>query len=151
MEDAMNETKIGLSAGRFLAFRLAPGEELLGALRRIVAAYGIRAGYVAGVVGSLSRACLRFAGRRDGTALDGCFEVVSLVGTLDAEGEHLHMTISNPEGTTTGGHVLEGCVVRTTMELVLGDLSELEFSREYCPLSTYEELAVMPRTHDKGE
>ncbi len=151
MEDAMNETKIGLSAGRFLAFRLAPGEELLGALRRIVAAYGIRAGYVAGVVGSLSRACLRFAGRRDGTALDGCFEVVSLVGTLDAEGEHLHMTISNPEGTTTGGHVLEGCVVRTTMELVLGDLSELEFSREYCPLSTYEELAVMPRKKDKGE
>jgi len=147
----MIDTKVGVSGGRFLAFRLAPGEELLGALRRIVAAYGIRAGYVAGVVGSLSRACLRFAGRRDGTALDGCFEVVSLVGTLDAEGEHLHMTISNQEGTTTGGHVLEGCVVRTTMELVLGDLSELEFSREYCPLSTYEELAVMPRKKDKGE
>ena len=147
----MIDTKVGVSGGRFLAFRLAPGEELLGALRRIVAAYGIRAGYVAGVVGSLSRACLRFAGRHDGTALDGCFEVVSLVGTLDAEGEHLHMTISNQEGTTTGGHLLEGCVVRTTMELVLGDLSELEFSREYCPLSTYEELAVMPRKKDKGE
>ena len=147
----MIDTKVGVSGGRFLAFRLAPGEELLGALRRIVAAYGIRAGYVAGVVGSLSRACLRFAGRHDGTALDGCFEVVSLVGTLDAGGEHLHMTISNQEGTTTGGHVLEGCVVRTTMELVLGDLSELEFCREYCPLSTYEELAVMPRKKDKGE
>jgi len=147
----MIDTKIGVSGGRFLAFRLAPEEELLGALRRIVAAHDIRAGYVAGVVGSLSRACLRFAGRRDGTALDGCFEVVSLVGTLEAGGEHLHMTISNPEGTTTGGHVLEGCVVRTTMELVLGDLSELEFSREYCPLSTYEELAVMPRKKDKGE
>ena len=147
----MKETEIGISKGRFLAFRLVPGEELLGALRRIVAANALRAGYVAGVVGSLSRACLRFAGRHDGTALDGCFEVVSLVGTLDAEGEHLHMTISNPEGTTTGGHVLEGCVVRTTMELVLGELSDLEFHREYCPLSTYEELAVMPRTHDKGE
>ena len=147
----MNDTKIGVSGGRFLAFRLAPGEELLGALRRIVAANSIRAGYVAGVVGSLSRACLRFAGRRDGAALDGCFEVVSLVGTLDAEGEHLHMTISNQEGTTTGGHVLEGCVVRTTMELVLGDLSDLEFRREYCPLSTYEELAVMPRKKNKGE
>ena len=147
----MNDTKIGVSGGRFFAFRLAPGEELLGALRRLVAANGIRAGYVAGVVGSLSRACLRFAGRHDGTALDGCFEVVSLVGTLDAEGEHLHMTISNQEGTTTGGHVLEGCIVRTTMELVLGDLSDLEFRREYCSLSTYEELAVMPRKNDKGE
>lgn len=147
----MIDTKIGVSGGRFLAFRLAPGEEMLGALRRVVAANGIRAGYVAGVVGSLSRACLRFAGRRDGTELDGCFEVVSLVGTLDAGGEHLHMTISNQEGATTGGHVLEGCVVRTTMELVLGDLTDLEFRREYCPLSAYEELAVMPRTHDKGE
>ena len=78
----MIEAKVGVSGGRFLAFRLAPGTELLGALRRVVAANGIRAGYVAGVVGSFSLACLRFAGRHDGTALDGCFEVVSLVGTL---------------------------------------------------------------------
>jgi hypothetical protein len=147
----MNTTHVGVSEGRFLAFRLAPGEELLSSLRRIVRTHHIRAGYVAGVVGSLSWAHLRFAGRPDGTLLDGCFEVVSLVGTLDAKGEHLHMTISNPEGATTGGHVLEGCVVRTTMELVLGELPGLEFRREYCERSTYEELAVLPRKSDKGE
>jgi predicted DNA-binding protein with PD1-like motif len=45
----MIEAKVGVSGGRFLAFRLAPGTELLGALRRVVAANGIRAGYVAGV------------------------------------------------------------------------------------------------------
>lgn len=145
----MIDTKIGISGGRFFAFRLTPGEDLLGALRRIVATNGIRGGYVAGVVGSLSRACLRFAGRHDGTELDGCFEVVSLVGTVNIGGEHLHMTISNHMGATTGGHVLEGCVVRTTMEIVLGELYELEFRREYCPLSTYEELAVAPRKNIK--
>lgn len=147
----MNETKIGVSQGRFLAFRLVPGEELLGALRRIVRNYGIRAGYVAGVVGSLSRVCLRFAGKPDGTETNGCFEVVSLVGTLDAAGEHLHMAVSDPGGAVTGGHVLEGCIVRTTMELVLGDLPGLEFRRGYCPLSTYDELEVMPRTLTKKE
>ncbi len=147
----MNKTETGESEGRFLAFRLVPGEELLGALRRIVRNHGIRAGYVAGVVGSLSRVCLRFAGKPDGTEIDGCFEVVSLVGTIDAAGEHLHMAVSNPEGAVTGGHVMEGCIVRTTMELVLGDLSGLEFRRGYCPLSTYDELEIMPRTPTKKE
>ena len=40
---------------------------------------------------------------------------------------------------------MEGCIVRTTLELVLGELEDLEFAREYCSVSTYRELAVHPR------
>ena len=96
-----------------------------------------------GAVGSLSRAVLRWAGRPDGTVRDGCFEIVSLIGTIDAAGEHLHMTVSDPEGRVEGGHVLEGCVVRTTLELVVGELTDVAFRRERCPLSGYEELVVV--------
>ena len=79
---------------------------------------------------------------------DGCFEIVSLIGTLDAAGEHLHMAVSDPEGRVKGGHVLEGCIVRTTLELVVGELTDVTFCRKYCPLSTYEELVIVQERED---
>lgn len=131
------------SAARFFSVRLRPGEDPVLSLRRLTAETGLRAGFVAGAVGSLSRAVLRWAGRPDGTVRDGCFEIVSLIGTIDAAGEHLHMTVSDPEGRVEGGHVLEGCVVRTTLELVVGELTDVAFRRERCSLSGYEELVVV--------
>ncbi|MFC2593831.1 MAG: PPC domain-containing DNA-binding protein, partial [Fretibacterium sp.] len=77
-----------VSAARFHALRLLPGEDPVLSLRRLSAETGLHAGFVAGAVGSLSRAVLRFAGCPDGTVRDGCFEIVSLIGTLDAAGEH---------------------------------------------------------------
>lgn len=141
----MNESEAGASRARFFPFRLIPGEELVTGLRTVVRFHDIRAGYIAGAVGSVSKACLRFAGESCGRELQGCFEVVSLVGTVDTEGEHLHMILSDSNGHVLGGHVLEGCVVRTTMELILGELERFEFTREYCPASTYRELAVHHR------
>ena len=140
-----NFDSVGTSRARFFAFRLLPGDDVVLSLRNVVRSAGIRAGYIAGAVGSLSTARLRFAGEPDGTRLDGCFEVVSLIGTVDAEGEHIHAAVSDPSGRVVGGHVMEGCIVRTTLELVLGELEDLEFAREYCPVSTYQELAVHPR------
>ena len=141
--DGMSRQSEYFSSGAlFVSFRLLPGQDLLGQLRRCVAETALRAGYVAGVVGSLSQTALRFAGQSESRLIPGCFEVVSLIGTLDANGEHLHMTVSDPEGRVTGGHVMEGCVVRTTMELVIGVLTDLTFSREHCPLSGYEELKI---------
>lgn len=136
---------IGTSRARFFAFRLLPGDDVVLSLRNVVSSAGMRAGYIAGAVGSLSTVCLRLAGEPDGTQVDGCFEVVSLIGTVDAEGEHIHAAISDPSGRVVGGHVMEGCIVRTTLELVLGELEDLEFVREYCSVSTYQELAVHPR------
>ena len=130
------------SGAYFFSFRLLPGQDLIAELRRWVAEIGLRAGIIAGAVGSLSQAGLRFAGQTESRLVTGCFEVVSLIGTLDANGEHLHIAISDPEGTVTGGHVMEGCIVRTTMELVIGVLDDVVFSRETCPLSGYEELVI---------
>ena len=72
-----NSNGVGTSRARFFAFRLLPGDDVVLSLRNVVASAGIRAGYIAGAVGSLSTARLRFAGEPDGTRLDGCFEVVS--------------------------------------------------------------------------
>ena len=63
----------------------------------------------------------RSANHGDGTAVAGPLEIVSLVGTLSADGCHLHASVSNGEGRTSGGHLLEGCPIYTTAEVVIGD------------------------------
>lgn len=134
-----------MSSARFFAFRLLPGEDLLAALATCVAQRGIKAGWIAGVVGSLSQAALRFAGEPDSTLLAGAFEIVSLSGTLDAGGGHLHLSVADAQGMMRGGHVMPGCIVRTTCELIIGELDELTFMREPCSLSGYDELVITSR------
>ena len=133
------------STARFVALRLLPGDDLLEGLSRCVADHGIQAGWIAGVVGSLSRASLRFAAQPDTTLLEGAFEIIALSGTLDAQGAHLHLSVSDPQGAMRGGHVMPGCTVRTTCELVVGDLQSLVFRREPCERSGYPELVVSAR------
>ncbi|BEV72145.1 MULTISPECIES: PPC domain-containing DNA-binding protein [unclassified Paludibacterium] len=129
-------------AARFFALRLLPGDELLSALNAFLVQNDIRAGWIAGVVGSLSQASLRFAGEPDSTVLHGAFEIIALSGTLDQQGGHLHMSVSDACGQMRGGHVMPGCLVRTTCELVIGELQGLVFSREPCARSGYDELVI---------
>ncbi|MDY3868890.1 MAG: DUF296 domain-containing protein [Pyramidobacter sp.] len=138
-----------LSSASFTALRLKPGDELLTGLRAALAPFHERAAFVAASVGSLSLAAVRFAGKSQTALLHGTFEVLSLSGTIDAGGEHLHICISDENGMVMGGHLMEGSVVRTTMELVVGFLPGFVFEREHCPLSTYDELKIS--LADKGE
>ena len=105
----------------------------------------IQADWIAGCTGSLSNAALRFAGQDETTLLNGTYEVISLNGTLELKGEHLHLAISDPQGAMLGGHMMPGCTVRTTLELVIGELTSLAFSRQPCALSGYDELVISSR------
>lgn len=100
--------------------------------------------WIAGCTGSLTDVALRYAGQEGTTLLNGTFEVISLNGTLEQSGEHLHLCVSDPHGTMLGGHMMPGCTVRTTLELVIGSLEELAFSRQPCALSGYDELHISP-------
>lgn len=133
------------STARFYALRLLPQQELLSALRDFIRLHGLRGAWISGCVGSLSEVVFRFAGREDTTLLSGKFEVVSLIGTLEPGGEHLHMAVADDQGHMTGGHVMAGCTVRTTLELVIGELNDVTFSRQPCALSGYDELTVSQR------
>lgn len=130
------------SRGRFAAARLMPGEDLREGLAAIRSGLDARAAAVVACVGGLSEARLRFAGRDGGATVPGPLEIVSLTGTLDPEGMHLHLSVSDAEGRVTGGHVLPGCLVRTTAEVVVALLDDLAFARAPCPASGWRELAV---------
>ena len=130
------------SAARFYALRLLPGQEVFTGLHTFVQQHQLHAAWIAGCTGSLTDVALRYAGQDATTQLTGTFEVISLNGTLELTGEHLHLSVSDPQGAMLGGHMMPGCTVRTTLELVIGELDALAFTRQPCPLSGYDELHI---------
>ena len=126
------------------AFRLRPGEDLRLALEEATRERRLAAACVVTCVGSLERARLRLAGGDETLELAGPLEIVSLVGTLSADGPHLHGSFSDARGTVSGGHVLAGCIVRTTAELVIGEIENATFARELDPGTGWRELVVRP-------
>lgn len=127
-----------------IALRLHPGTDLRGALEELVRARGLAAACIVTCVGSLARASLRLAGASATTEREGPFEILSLVGTLSPDGPHLHVALADAHGATWGGHLLPGCVVHTTAEVVVQPLEHLRFARELDPATGWNELVVRP-------
>ncbi len=131
---------------RVYALRLQPGQDLKRSLLDFARTHDLRAASIVTCVGSLQRAHLRFADQEEGTVLEGKFEIVSLVGTFHAEeGGHFHLSISDGQGHTVGGHLLEGSFVYTTAEITVMEATQLEFRRKPDAQSGYKELKIYRR------
>ena len=128
-----------------ITFRLKPGEDLFEAIEAVVAERNIEAGCVLSAVGSLIYATLRLANHDYYSEYDGYFEIVSMTGTVSAHGSHLHISISDEDGKTIGGHLVSGCKIYTTAEMVLGIFEDVVYKREFTEDSGYEELVVKPK------
>lgn len=131
---------------RTYALRLKPGQDVRQQLNAFVNEHQIRAGAMVTCVGSLTQTTLRLANQENPTVYHGHFEIVSLVGTLSTNGSHLHLAVSDSTGRTIGGHLLDGNLVYTTAELVIGVLDNLDFRREPDPTFNYRELTIYPIT-----
>ncbi len=133
---------------RVYAFRLTPGTDLKGELARFNEQQPLRAGFILSCVGSLSRARLRMPGAPGEAELfrdyEENMEIVSLVGTLSPDGLHLHIGLSRRDGACVGGHLVAGCIVNTTAEVIIGEAPEMEFRRLTDPATGYAELSVRP-------
>lgn len=124
------------------AFRLRPKQDLKGEIARFARERGIQAGFMMTCVGSLQRAAIRFANQEETTILEGLYEIVSLVGTLETDGLHLHISLSDSQGLMVGGHLQEGSLVYTTAEVVIGEATGLIFRRVMDAETGYPELVV---------
>ena len=130
---------------KVVPFRLQPGDDLRRSLEGWMGEQQEQAGCVISAVGSLSVAQLRFAGAAEATPIQGELEILSLSGTLSADGAHLHIAVADSRGAVIGGHLCPGSLVRTTAEFVIGLLPELRFSRELDTATGYAELRITPR------
>jgi hypothetical protein len=129
-----------------LPLRLTPGQDLRAALEAAVQGQNCRAAFVLSGIGSLSTAGIRLAGAEQPTRLTGSMEILTLSGTVAADGEksasHMHMAISTATGQVLGGHVAPGCIVLTTAEVLLALLPDWQFTREPDDKTGYDELVV---------
>jgi len=125
-----------------LPLRLHPGDDLRAAVVAALQASGQEAAFVLQGIGSLRAAQLRYAGQPRPDALHGDLEILTLAGSVSADGAHLHMAVSDAQGRVLGGHVCAGCIVRTTAELLLALLPGQRFTREVDPRTGYPELKI---------
>jgi predicted DNA-binding protein with PD1-like motif len=145
---ATNESKSspveqGESNGmKVFALRLRPGQDLRKEIERFTKERGLKAGFIITTVGSLEKATLRLADQNNASSFAGKFEIVSLVGTLSQDGVHLHVSLSDSTGRTIGGHLVEGCQIYTTAEIVIGEAKGIVFAREADQSTGYKELTI---------
>jgi predicted DNA-binding protein with PD1-like motif len=91
-----------------LPLRIGAGHDLRAVLDALVAEHRVQAAFVLQGIGSLSVACIRFAGRPDCTTLRGDLEILTLGGSLSPDGPHLHVSVADAAGRVTGGHLGAG-------------------------------------------
>lgn len=137
------------SSFRIHTLRLHPGDDVMPELKKFIAENQIETGFIMSAVGSLTQYNLRFANQPDGSQGEGHFEVVSLTGLLSTEGNHVHLSVSDSTGRTIGGHLLDGNLVYTTLEVVIGEDLDHIYSREIDPTFGYKEL-VIKKKEKKG-
>ena len=125
-------------------FRLRRGDDLLAGIQLAVEQQQIAAGYIACCVGCVSRARLRDATGVDVRELNEPLEIVSMTGTVSMRRCHLHASFSRVDLSTVGGHLLEGCIVNTTAEIVLVPLPDVRFDTQYDAETGYNELVIQP-------
>ena len=132
----------GMQNLKTITIRLKPGQDLMREMDRLAHDHQLEAACVLTCVGSLTTAVLRFANKGHTDTLNGHFEIVSLTGTLSKHGSHYHISISDGSGKTVGAHLMEGCKVYTTAEIVIGVIEGVSFQRTMCDQSGYPELDV---------
>ncbi len=132
-----------------LVMRLEPGDDVRAKLEAAFSSlskeHGIAAACIVSAVGSLSEAVLRFADKPSGTSINGPLELLMMSGTLSANGAHLHGSVADAEGAVKGGHIMPGCIVRTTAEVVIALLPGWEFRRELDAATGFNELSARPQ------
>ena len=125
---------------RIICKRLHRGDDLLASIRALAQAEKIDAGVVLSGVGCVSRARVRDASGVNVRELNRHFEIVSLNGTVSQTRCHLHIALSDESLATVGGHMLEGCIINTTCELIIGVLDGVRFDTEQDAQTGYDEI-----------
>jgi uncharacterized protein len=128
-----------------IAVRLTDGQDLMSEIKKLVDEHGIQAGVILSAVGSLKSTKIRVPviNQQIRYIYPENLEIDSVHGTISVNGLHLHITVSDVEGKVSGGHLKEGCIVRTTCELAIGILDDVQFDRQFDEQTGFDELVII--------
>jgi len=129
-----------------IAFRLKPGTDVLDGITEVCKQYNIKNGIIMSALGSWRQAAFYNPvtlpngrpGYSDPIILkgNGFLELLSLSGMIchDDEGNilpHIHISISDERGNAYGGHLINGCEVLLTTDIVIGVFSDIVMGRRF--------------------
>ena len=120
--------------------RLRRGDDLMLSIKQLCREKNIAAGVVLSAVGCISEGRVRDASGVTIRDIREHCEIVSLDGTVSARRCHLHISLSREDLSTIGGHLVSGCSINTTCELVIAELPGIRFGVEEDPETGYDEL-----------
>ena len=123
--------------------RLRRGEDLMLSIKALCAEKHIRAGVVLSAVGCISQGKVRDASGVTIREISDHCEIVSLNGTVSETRCHLHIALSREDLSTIGGHLVSGCIINTTCELVIAELPGVAYGVEFDEETGYDELIFM--------
>jgi predicted DNA-binding protein with PD1-like motif len=112
---------------RVFISRMDPGDDILKTIERVGLEHDVKSGQIT-LIGAVSRAKLGYfdsnSGQYKDFVIERDLEVVSGVGNIsrledDSIVVHAHLVVSDEEGRCWGGHLMEGCEVSVTIELVI--------------------------------
>ena len=124
------------------AVRLRRGMDLAQSIEAFCVQNSIKAGVVLSGVGCVTKARVRDASGVTIVDIDEHMEIVSLMGTVSEKRCHLHVSFSKEDLSVIGGHLVEGCVINTTCELVIGEMENYVYDVEFDAETGYNELIV---------
>lgn len=122
--------------------RLIKGQDLKQEITKYAKESNIEAGIITCCVGCVNEAKLRLADGETIMHRQEQFEIVSITGTFSKNGCHIHISLSDCDGQTIGGHLVDGCIVNTTAEICITELNDYVFTREYDESTGYAELKI---------
>lgn len=122
-------------------FRLKNGMDLKNEIESYILKNNI-SGIILCCVGCLKKVTVRVADGKSILEKEGMFEIVSITGTLSKDGVHIHISVSDKDGNTIGGHLKEGCIINTTAEICLLSFDSIVFKREFDEKTGYKELII---------
>ena len=142
MQDVESQVKSTIFA------RFFEDEDLLKSIAATAKKYAVDSGWFH-LIGTLKEAVLGFyeAGKYLPIKKPGPLEIVSCHGNISMKEQeelvvHAHIVVSNSTGDAFGGHVLPGCLVDATAEIVLVEAEKGTLRRELDPEKNLHLLAL---------
>ena len=100
------------------SLKLSPDSDLIISIKEFSFSNNLY-GYVTGVVGNLSKACIQCPGKQEISKFKGNLEILSLNGHFNNGDVHLHLSFADEGCNVFGGHLEEGSMVKKGTDILL--------------------------------
>jgi predicted DNA-binding protein with PD1-like motif len=134
--------------GTIIIARLNEDEDLFDGIKKRVQESGVKAGaiFAIGALKQLSAGIL-VGGEYRINDVAGPLEIASCIGNaaVDEKGEtaiHAHIVVSNEKGEAFGGHIMPGCKVGVTAELIIIEAVDVTLKRITNPKTKFRMLQL---------